>query len=119
MNIHSHIETGKIGEEIAAKWLQQHQFEILNRNWKSGRYEIDIIAKRENVLHFIEVKTGRSNLFGFPEQRVGRKKIQHIVSAAKAFLRLTGMRHGAQLDVISISISNGHEYCFFLENICG
>jgi putative endonuclease len=52
----AHNEFGKAGEEMAAEWLCQRGFQLLALNWKSGRYEVDIVASREEVLHFIEVK---------------------------------------------------------------
>src|SRR5579864_3202910 len=103
----SHIDTGKLGEELAAGWLKEHRFEILNRNWRNGRFEIDLIARKENVIHFVEVKTSRTDLFGFPEQRVGKRKIQHMISAAERYLVHTHAHGRIQLDIISISIISG------------
>ncbi|HLY70969.1 MAG TPA: YraN family protein [Puia sp.] len=114
----SWIDTGKMGEELAAEWLKHHHFDILHRNWRNGRFEIDVIASKENVIHFVEVKTSRTHLFGFPEQRVGKRKIQHLISAAEKYLVHTHAHGKIQLDIISISISSGHVYCFFIEDIC-
>lgn len=47
------------GEEAAARWLLDHGFTLLHRNWRQGHYELDIVAARKGTLHFIEVKTRR------------------------------------------------------------
>ena len=80
-----HIETGKKGEALAADYLQQQGFTILHSNWRHRHYEIDLIATRDAVLHFIEVKTRISLDFGLPEEGVTRKKIRNIVKAGVAF----------------------------------
>ena len=53
--------TGRQGEEAAARWLLDHGFTLLHRNWRQGHYELDIVAARKGTLHFIEVKTPRRN----------------------------------------------------------
>lgn len=52
-----HIELGKWGEDVATNYMLEHGFEILARNWRHERKEIDIIAQREGRLYFVEVKT--------------------------------------------------------------
>jgi len=112
-----HIATGKLGEDLAAGWLLNRGFKILNRNWKGDRLEIDLIAKKENTLHFIEVKTRRSHWFGLPEQRVGRRKIQNMASAAELFLISTNSECMIQLDIMAISLVKGQIDYFFIEDI--
>ena len=51
--------TGRQGEEAAARWLLDHGFTLLHRNWRQGHYELDIVAARKGTLHFIVVKTRR------------------------------------------------------------
>lgn len=51
-----HNETGKTGEKLAADWLEKKGFTILEKNWRHKRLEVDIIAEKDNLLHFIEVK---------------------------------------------------------------
>ena len=55
----SHLETGREGELLAANWILQRGFQILERNWRHRRYEVDIIALKNDTLHIIEVKTKR------------------------------------------------------------
>ncbi|MDP4151274.1 MAG: YraN family protein [Bacteroidota bacterium] len=98
-----HHEIGRKGEELAALWLAGRGFQILARNWRHGRYEVDIIARLGGTCHFIEVKTGRTRKYGYPEERVGRKKIRDLMKAGAAWLyRFPGQRR-VQYDVLSIT----------------
>ena len=64
-----HNDIGKLGEELAQQHLVKQGFAILERNYRKGRYEVDIIAYKEGLMVFVEVKT-RSNLdYGDPEDR--------------------------------------------------
>lgn len=65
---------GQQGEELAVQYLQEKGYTILHTNWRFKFIEIDIIASRNNTLHFIEVKTRRSTRYGQPEESVGIKK---------------------------------------------
>lgn len=109
-----HNETGKKGEALAAEHLQQHGFTILHSNWRHQRYEIDIIATRGEVLHFIEVKTRQSLSFGLPEESVTHKKIRSIVTAGVAFQYQYPAWKRVQYDVLSILIidQKAPEYLF-------
>ena len=70
---------GKQGEYRAADWLKASGYSIQVCNWRYRRYELDIIASKEAVLHFIEVKTATTDQFGLPEQRVNKNKFSHIL----------------------------------------
>jgi putative endonuclease len=111
--------TGKAGEDLAALWLQQNDFEILFRNWRHRHWEIDIIANKKNVLHFIEVKTRTSLIFGHPEDNVSKKKIAYLIDAAEEFLFIYPQWQMIQFDILAITIKPGNaeqEY-FFIEDI--
>lgn len=113
-----HIHTGKSGEAMAALWLQQHDFTILHCNWKHGRYEIDIVAEKNDVLHFIEVKTRRSTRFGLPEESVDARKFRHMQTAAIAYQLAYPQRRRIQYDILAITLLPGQppEY-FFIEDV--
>jgi len=72
------IDKGNNGENVAASYLLQNGYGILERNWRFKHWEIDIIAFRDNKLHFIEVKTRTSKKFGNPEQSVTEKKMNSL-----------------------------------------
>ncbi|MEI6947256.1 YraN family protein [Paraflavisolibacter sp. H34] len=109
----AHNEFGKRGEQMAEAWLLQKGYAILHRNWRHGHYEIDLIARKGEKLHFVEVKARSSQQFGFPEEKVNRKKFQCLLRAADAFLyRHPQFRH-VQYDILAIT-TRGEEAEFFL-----
>ena len=81
-----HNELGKKGEELSVEHLQQNGYEILDRNWVFQKAEIDIIAKKENILAIVEVKTRSSLDFGSPQDFVKPKKIQLLIKAVNAYI---------------------------------
>jgi putative endonuclease len=109
-----HIDLGKKGEELAAGWLAAKGFIILQRNWRHGRYEVDIIAGRSGVLHIIEVKSRRSTSYGQPEESVSRRKFQHIMQGAAGWLVQYPDHRRLQYDVLAITLRPGAGPEFFL-----
>ena len=97
-----HNETGKKGEEIAARFLAEKGYIILNSNWYFGKGELDIIAKKDNIMVFVEVKTRESNTFGEPETFVTRKKQKQLVKTADAYIQLKNIDLESRFDVISV-----------------
>jgi len=114
----NHINTGKQGEQLAVQYLTEQSFAVMYTNWRYARYEIDIIASRQEVLHFVEVKTRRSGKFGFPEESVTDKKLQNLINAAEAFLTVYPQWKRVQFDVLSITLNSDKaaEY-FFIEDV--
>ena len=103
---------------MAVEWLVQHGFQLISRNWKSGRYEVDIIASREGVLHFIEVKSRHDDVFGKPEDWVNRKKGRHLLTAGVAFQDKYPDWILLQYDILSILITpDGKRDFFFIEDV--
>jgi len=95
---------GNKGEALAAEWLAASGFEILHRNWRTGRYEVDIIAVRAGVLHFIEVKTKRSTRYGHPEQQVGRRKVRHLVEAGCRYISADRRWRRIRFDILAVQL---------------
>ncbi len=114
----SHNDLGKFGEELGRKYLIETKFELLHLNWKHSYYEIDIIASKEGTLHFIEIKTRRSERFGQPEEAVDRKKFQRLMIAAEEFLYQFPSWKRVQYDILSIYIGkNNQPDFFFMEDV--
>ena len=67
---------GSRGEDIATEWLREHGFYIVERNWRVGHYEIDIIAEHYDTIHFVEVKCRADNSFLSPEQTLTPTKVR-------------------------------------------
>lgn len=100
----THLLTGKEGEDLAAAFLQQKGFAIAARNWRHKKCEIDIIASLANTLHFVEVKTRRSNFLGNPESKVDRQKVAQMKLAAEAYLFHNPQWVFIQFDIIAITL---------------
>jgi putative endonuclease len=114
----AHNEFGKAGEQLAAEWLICRGFQIISRNWKHNRYEIDIIAHLAKVLHFIEVKSRHDDLFGKPEDWVDRKKGRHLLSAGEAYQQKFPQWNLIQYDILSVLIDpDGKAEFFFIEDV--
>ncbi|MCF8246917.1 MAG: YraN family protein [Saprospiraceae bacterium] len=97
-----HLETGKLGEEIAVAHLRQQGFEILETNWRYRRCEVDIIAKEGNLMVFVEVKTRSYDYFGRPEEFVSPAQERRLAQAAAAFMEKTGHEWAIRFDVIAV-----------------
>lgn len=107
----NNLLTGRNGEDLAVAYLQQHDFTILERNWRYARVEIDIIASKNNVLHFVEVKTRTSTRFGLPEESVSVKKMEQLKKGAEEYQYRNSQWKEIQFDVLAINIGkNGKEY---------
>ena len=83
-------KSGKIGEDIAANYLIQNGYQILERNWRGAKElkcpEIDIIARKDNAIVFVEVKTSSTDKFGLPESWITPQKQQRLARGASAYL---------------------------------
>lgn len=103
-----HLSLGKQGELLAKKYLVNKQYTILETNYKFQNFELDIIALKDEVLIFAEVKTRSTDTFGFPAEAVGKTKEAHITKASEGFiisnekLVYTDIR----FDIISIIITS-------------
>lgn len=94
---------GTKGETIAAKFLQNKGYKILKKNFASKLGEIDIIAKQDETIVFVEVKTRSSKLFGLPCEAVTPRKQGKIRQVALGFLKQTkNMETPCRFDVIEI-----------------
>jgi putative endonuclease len=109
----AHIDLGKKGEDWAAGWLVREGYKILQRNWRSGRYEVDIIACQGKTVHFIEVKCKQWSVYGPPEENVSRKKIRNMMKGALAWRIQFPGHTRIQYDVLAITIRPGAEPEFF------
>jgi putative endonuclease len=99
-----HNETGKKGEDAAAEFLKAAGHEIVVRNYRFGRAEVDIVSKHKGIYVFSEVKTRASNHFGYPEEFVSKKKMKLMKEAAEEFLYSNQIQSEIRFDVISIII---------------
>jgi putative endonuclease len=99
-----HNETGKKGEELAAKFLEEKGFEVIERNFRWKRYEIDLIVKKEPFLIFVEVKTKTNTSYGLPENDVTPQKAAQVMAAAEEYIYQTGWKKEIRFDIVAIVI---------------
>ena len=107
-------QKGDKGEALAAAWLMERGYHIMERNWRHKHWEIDIIASKNDFLHFIEIKTRNSTAFGNPEESVNEKKMQNLKNAAEEYLYRNPQWKKIQIDVLSIMLHKNAPTEFFL-----
>lgn len=98
-------ELGDKGEAIAANYLQKEGYRIEARNYRYSRNEIDIIARNENLLVFVEVKTRTSTYFGYPEESVTARKAALIMEAAENYIFENNWQGNIRFDIIAIEFN--------------
>ena len=112
-------DKGHRGEVLAAKQMEKMGYEILERNFHALKGEIDIIAKKENVIVFTEVKYRKNEEMGTPAEAVNHWKQQHIIRAAKAYIAqkcLMEMGYDFRFDVAEVLTSEGKTYFRYTED---
>ncbi|MEG1609178.1 MAG: YraN family protein [Clostridia bacterium] len=96
-------KVGIEGETLACEYLQNKGFEIVERNFSCKLGEIDIVAKKENLLAIVEVKTRENTKFGMPFEAVTSSKIKNIIAVTKYYLMChKNVDMDIRFDVISI-----------------
>lgn len=99
------ISTGKRGEELAAAYLAEAGYRIVERNYRCIFGEIDIVAEEREMLIFIEVKSRRSEAYGDPQLAVGHQKQKKISRIAMHYLEEKRLRHRpARFDVVAVKL---------------
>lgn len=104
-----HNDLGAWGESVAAEYICSLGYSIIERNFKAGRYEIDIVAMHGNEVVFVEVKT-RTDDFADPVDAIDAKKIRHLTRAADIYIRMKRIPHSPRFDVIAITGHPDTEY---------
>lgn len=105
MNNGSHnSKIGKLGEDLATKFLADNGYKIIDRNFHTRYGEIDLIAQQGDEILFVEVKTRTSNKYGYPEQAVDNSKIKHLLLAIKIYFKINNLSSFWRLDIISIEL---------------
>lgn len=99
---------GRKGENYAVNLLQKNGYKVVERNFRKPWGEIDIIAIRNGVLIFVEVKARKTDKFGFPEEAVTPRKIGKIKRVGELYMQLhPELPRKARVDVVSILVVNG------------
>jgi putative endonuclease len=101
-----HIQLGRKGEKAALRLLRQKGYRILHTNWRWQKAEIDIIARKENTIVFVEVKTRRTDLYGEPEEQITGRKQALLAEAADHYMQSHQLDGEVRFDIISVIINS-------------
>jgi putative endonuclease len=97
-----HNELGRWGEDIAASYLLEKGFVILERDWHSGHRDIDIVAMKDEVIVFVEVKTRRNRMFTDPETAVDWRKMRSLRLSANHYVNYCKTDRDIRFDVVTV-----------------
>jgi putative endonuclease len=98
----AHNELGRWGEDLAAAFLEEKGYELIERDWKSGHHDLDIVAKDGSTLVIVEVKTRRNRLYGNPEEAIDYRKRRSLLSAINHYTKSHRLYSNVRFDIISI-----------------
>lgn len=97
-------QRGALGEQAAVDYLRQQGFMIVERNWRVGRSEVDIIALRHDELHFVEVKTRKFGSMTAPEEALTEQKSRAMRRAATAYMAQHNSPYEPRFSLIAIDV---------------
>ncbi len=115
-----HIKTGLFGEIYASRYLRDNGYDILAANYRTHAGEIDIIAEKDNIICFVEVKTRREGGLFPPAAAVGKEKQSHIEASAKAYLKAAHYNNTPdqkiRFDIIEVIVKHNCYNCNHIIN---
>ena len=98
----NHNQLGKKGEQLAVDFLIENGYDIVERNYRFNKAEVDIIAQKKDVLAIIEVKTRSTTDFGNPQDFVKPKQIKNLVKAVDEYVTVNNLEVDVRFDIIAI-----------------
>lgn len=101
---------GDWGESRAEEYLRANGFKILHRNWRSGRYELDIVAQLGDIIHFVEVKCRRADGLTTPAEAITENKSEALFTAAEAYIEHYDLEQELQFDLIAVEYRESGEF---------
>ena len=111
-----HNELGKKGEQIASVFLIKKGYQILEKNYRYLRSEVDIIAQKGNTLAVVEVKTRSTAYFSDPQDAVNSKKIKQLLAAVDFYVLEKDLDVDVRFDIIAIVHHNNKTKIEHLED---
>jgi putative endonuclease len=106
----THNDLGRKGEALAKAHLEAAGYEVMDENWVFGKAEIDLIAYKDRVIIFTEVKTRTGNGFGKPEDFVDERKQKLLVQAADEYIYLMNHQGDVRFDIISVLFDRNNNH---------
>lgn len=110
------IVFGKVGETLAKNFLEKNGYTILETNIVLGKFELDIIAAKNSLIIFVEVKTRKNEYYGYPEEAVNSIKQNKIKYAADLYLERKNLDNEIRFDIISIILNENNEEIYHIED---
>lgn len=110
------IQIGRKGEDMAARYLENRGWKILERNWRAGHKEIDIIASTGRTLVIVEVKLRRFNIEERLDEIIPPIKQQNLVHAAMAYLACRKLKMDLRFDIVLVTGTTGTHQVTHIEN---
>ena len=104
-----HNQLGKKGERLAVDFLLKKGYEIIERNYRFEKAEVDIIAKHSDTLAIVEVKTRSTSDFGNPQDFVKPKQIKNLVKAVDEYVTVNDLDVEVRFDIIAI-VKSGKDF---------
>ena len=98
-----HNELGKKGEQLAVDFLLENDYEIVARNYRFDKAEVDVIAKQKDILAIVEVKARSTSDFGDPQDFVKPKQIKNLVKAVDEYVTVNDLDVDVRFDIIAIT----------------
>ena len=105
-----HLDLGRRGEALAKTYLEGKGYEILDENWTHGKLEVDLIAYKDKMMIFAEVKTRTGSGFGQPEDFVDNRKQRLLADAADEYIYLMNHQGEVRFDIISVLFDRNNNY---------
>lgn len=102
------LKTGRLGEEIAKKYLQANRYAIIEQNYRTRRAEIDLIALYKGILIFVEVRTKKGEKFGMPEESFNQSKKNKLINNARAYVAKKRWKKEYRIDAVCIVLDNNY-----------
>lgn len=93
---------GQQGEKVAEDYLVKQGYELLHRNYRFKRAEVDLVLKKDQFLVLVEVKTRTSRQYGYPEEAVSGRKQEMLFLAADALVEDLNWQQDVRFDIVSI-----------------
>lgn len=104
------LQTGARAEEAAAGYLRSMGYKIVATNWRSGRYELDIVAEKCDTLHFVEVKCRKAGGMTTPEEAMTPAKAGALLKAANAYIESNAVMLDCQIDLVAADLMPDGSY---------
>lgn len=98
----NNLETGRVGEIIARKYLEKKGYRIIEQNYKTKYAEIDLISREGNELVFVEVRTRKGEDFGTPEETINNKKLRKLWGNARAYVAWKKWQGPYRVDAVCV-----------------